>query len=296
PDEWAPESAKLALESRAFPFLTYDPDAGDSIAECLSLDGNPDMQEVWPLYELTYVDDEGAEQTMELPVTIADWAATETRFKKHFKAVPEDEWDEDMVVFHEFVALDREEREGKSPFIHSRGDDGSLRRTRVSQEIVELAEERLLYWHQLKEMAGLEVPDWVRDEIGSEMQAEFEAKLATARQEFEAKLEELKATYPQIIARRLAEGLVKQGNGNRTVADLLKTAESTPGLEPIGADVGGLRIGPSGGNGAGQAGGGAAQKEEGGVATMEKPESVVEAAAAEPEEEEDVGLAMEPYI
>ncbi len=296
PDEWAPESAKLALESRAFPFLTYDPDAGDSIAECLSLDGNPDMQEVWPLYELSYVDAEGAEQTMELPLTIADWAATETRFKKHFKVVPEDEWDEDMVVFHEFVALDREEREGKSPFIHSRGDDGSLRRTRVSLEIVELAEERLLYWHQLKEMAGLEVPDWVRDEIGSEVQAEFEAKLATARQEFEAKLEELRATYPQIIARRLAEGLVKQGGGNRTVADLLKTAESTPGLEPIGADVGGLRIGPSGGNGAGQAGGGAAQKEEGGVATMEKPESVVEAAAAEPEEEEDDGLAMEPYI
>jgi pyruvate-ferredoxin/flavodoxin oxidoreductase len=292
PDEWAPQSAKLALESRAFPFMTYDPDAGDSIAECLDLGGNPSVDEIWPLYELKYLDDEGNEQTLELPVTIADWAATETRFKKHFKTVKKDEWNDDMVVFHEFVAMSAEDREGKTPFIHSVADDRTLRRIRVSREIVELAEERLLYWHQLKEMAGLEVPEWVRDEIGSEMQTEFEGKLAQARQEFEAKLEELKATYPRIIARRLAEGLVKQGNGNRTVADLLRAAESTPGLEPIGADVGGMAVGPSGGNGG--AGAGQPKQDGGGVATMEKPDSVVEAATAEPEEDDELG--MEPYI
>jgi pyruvate-ferredoxin/flavodoxin oxidoreductase len=293
PDEWAPEAAKLALESRAFPFLTYDPDAGDSIAECLSLDGNPDTQSLWPLYELTYVDDEGEEQVMELPVTIADWAATETRFKKHFKSIKKDDWDDDTQrVFHEFVAADEEEREGKTPFIWSIDDEKKLERTRVSTEIVQLAEERLLYWHQLKEMAGLEVPDWVRSNIGREIETEFEAKLQKAQEEFEAKLEELKATYPRIIARRLAEGLVKHGNGNRTVADLLKTAESTPGLDPIGADVGGMQVGPSGGNGgtAADAGGGVA------TAVEEKPESVVEAAEPEAEEEEDEGLKMEPYI
>ncbi|MFW6205601.1 MAG: 2-oxoacid:acceptor oxidoreductase family protein, partial [Gemmatimonadota bacterium] len=296
PDEWAPESAKLALESRAFPFLTYDPDAGDGIAECLSLDGNPSMDELWPLYELTYVDEDGEEQTMELPVTIADWAATETRFKKHFKPIPEEEWDDDaMMVFHEFVAASGEEREGRTPFIWSIDDEKKRQRIRVSLEMVQLAEERLLYWHQLKEMAGLDVPDWVRDGIGSELEAEFETKLGQARQEFEAKLEELKATYPRIIARRLAEGLMKHGDGNRTVADLLKTAESTPGLEPIGADVAGMPLGPSGSNGGGEAPAG----DDGGVATAveAKPESVVEAAAAEPEEEEQGDeLAMEPYI
>ena len=299
PDEWAPEGAKLALESRAFPFLTYDPDGGDSIAECLSLDSNPSMEEIWPLYELTYTDDEGNEQTMELPVTVADWAATESRFKKHFKTVPQEKWSDDMVVFHEFVAMSEEEREGRTPFIHAAPDGGGLKRIQVSLEIVELAEERLLYWHQLKEMAGLEVPDWIRDDIGRQVESEFESKLAEARKEFEAKLEELKATYPRIIARRLAEGLVKQGNGNRTVADLLRAAESTPGLEPIGADVGGMQLGPSGGNGGSKpAGDGGAQpeKEEGGVATMEKPASVVEAAAAEPEVEDDDELAIEPYI
>ncbi len=233
---------------------------------------------------------------MELPVTVADWAATETRFKKQFRPVPKEKWHDDMVVFHEFVALSKDEREGKVPFIWAVNDDRTLKRIQVSTEMVDLAEERLLYWHQLKEMAGLEVPEWVRNDIAGQVEAEFEGRLAEARKEFEAKLDEIKATYPQIIARRLAEGLVKQGGGNRTVADLLQTAERTPGLKPIGADVGGMQIGPSGGNGAGGDGAQPAQGEGGGVATVEKPESVVEAAAAEPEEEEDDGLAMEPYI
>ena len=79
-DDWSQHAARLALESRAFPFLTYDPDAGSSFAECLSLEGNPSPSDPWPTYTLEYVDDTGASRTMELPVTVADWAATAARF------------------------------------------------------------------------------------------------------------------------------------------------------------------------------------------------------------------------
>ena len=54
--------------------LRYDPGKGESIADCLSLDGNPSLEDNWPMYEISYVDNEGAEQKMELPLTIADWA------------------------------------------------------------------------------------------------------------------------------------------------------------------------------------------------------------------------------
>jgi pyruvate-ferredoxin/flavodoxin oxidoreductase len=298
PDEWAPKSARMALESRAFPFVTYDPDAGKTIAECMSLDGNPSMNDVWPLYELKYMDASGAEQKVELPMTIADWAATETRFKKQFKPVPQDQWNEDMVPFAEFLTLAKEEREGKTPFIFTLDPDRRLNRLRVSKEIVKLAEERLLYWNQLRELAGLEVPDWVRDDIGSELETEFEGKLAEAQKAFEAQLAELKASYPRIIARRLAEGLIRSGSGGRTVAELLQTAESTPGLAPIGADVGALNIGaaagaqpaPASGNGATEPAG------DGGVAVAAPPESVVQTAAAVPEEADDDELGLEAYI
>ena len=44
-DDWSQHAARLALESRAFPFLTYDPDAGPTFADCLSLDGNPSIDD-----------------------------------------------------------------------------------------------------------------------------------------------------------------------------------------------------------------------------------------------------------
>jgi len=299
PDEWAPKSARMALESRAFPFVTYDPDGGKTIAECMSLDGNPSIDDVWPTYELKYLDAQGAEQTIDLPMTVADWAATETRFKKQFKAVPEAQWNEDMVPFAEYLELDAGEREGKTPYILTLGKDRRLSRLRVAKGIVKLAEERLLYWNQLREMAGLEIPDWVRDEIGSEMEAELESKLAQARKEFDAKIAELKVTYPRIIARRLAEGLVRSGNSGRTVSELLSTAEATPGLEPIGADVAGLGIGPVPSSTplpVATASAPAAEENGGSVAVAAPAESVVQTAAvAEPEEDDDE-LAMEPYI
>ncbi|HUH13402.1 MAG TPA: 2-oxoacid:acceptor oxidoreductase family protein, partial [Longimicrobiales bacterium] len=292
-DEWAPQAARLALESRAFPFVTYDPDAGPTLADCMSLDGNPAMEESWPTYSLEYVDEEGAAQRLELPLTIADWAATETRFKKQFKKVPREKWNEDMVPFHEFVAAGPDEREGKTPFIHVLEEGGRLGRMQVSREIVTLAEERLLYWSQLRELAGLEVPEWVRDRIAGDMEAELAERVAAVKAEYEGKLAEIRATYPPLIARRLAEGLVRSGNGGRTVADLLTMAERSPGLEPIRlSDVAVLEAVDTapGGEVAGEAAGGTA------VAAAPAPAAVASPAVVEEVEEEDDGLAMEPWI
>ncbi|HEX6259585.1 MAG TPA: 4Fe-4S binding protein, partial [Woeseiaceae bacterium] len=229
PDEWAPHSARLALESRAFPFLTYDPDAGPSLAECLSLDGNPAVDDLWPTYQLAYVDEQGQPQTMELPLTIADWAATEGRFKKHFKAVP----DGTGVLFHEFVQLPAAERAGKTPFIYTVGPDQMLQRLAVSEEIVRLAADRLLFWSQLRELAGVQISEATRESITSVVQADYDQQLAALRAEYDTKLADIKARYPRQIARRLAEGLLSPGNRNRTVADLLERAQETPMLEPI---------------------------------------------------------------
>ena len=234
---WAPHAARLALESRAFPFLTYDPDGGDTIADCLSLEGNPGLDELWPSYDMEYVDDEGKEQRMTLPLTIADWAATEARFKKHFKTVPQESWNEDMVPFHEFIGLPADEAEGKTPFIWTKDEDQKLSRLSVTPEMVKLAHERLLYWNQLREMAGLEVSESVRDLVTGSLEADFDARLDAIRAEYEAKLAELRATYPRVVARKLAEGLLRY-NGKKTVAELLDTAVNTPGLEPVHLDGG----------------------------------------------------------
>jgi pyruvate-ferredoxin/flavodoxin oxidoreductase len=299
PDDWAPHSARLALESRAFPYLVYDPDAGASFADCLSLEGNPALDEQWPTYTLEY-EEAGETRTMELPLTIADWAATEARFRKHFKEVPQEKWTADMLPFGEYMALPAEERDAHQPFVYAvRPQEKTLRRLSVSPEIALLAEDRLLFWNQLRELAGLNVPASVRDGIASSMEAEYEARVAALRQEFEAKLAELKTNYPKVVARRMAEGLIRFG-GTRTVSELV-TQAGAAGLEPLGADVLagiadlGVPVTPSAANG--DHGGGTAvlTAPAAAPALVAAAEAAPAAAGTAPDDADD-DLAMEAWI
>jgi pyruvate-ferredoxin/flavodoxin oxidoreductase len=214
-DDWSMRAARLALESRAFPYLTFDPDAGPALSDALSLDGNPSLDDRWPSYTLRYTDAAGQAAELELPLTIADWAATEGRFKKHFSALARERWNEDAVPFHEYIDLSRDDREGKTPFIHTLDRDNHLARLSVSPEIVQLAEERLQFWSQLKELAGLTPTAAVRDRIVATAEAAFEEKLAGVRAEYEARL----AALPQVLAKRMSEALLR--GAGKAVAELV---------------------------------------------------------------------------
>ncbi len=282
-DDQATRASKLAMESRAYPILTYDPFAGKYISDQLSLDGNPALDDIWPSYELTYLDENGEEKKMELPITIADWAATEIRFQKHFKKMKGDIDEEELVPFHEYMALSPEERTEKKPFIYQIDTNRHLTRLLVSTEMVQLAEDRLEVWSKLKQLAGLEIPPSVKDTVEYELEAEFNKKAEALQTEYSAKLAELKARYPALVARKLAEGLVRAGNGGQTVADLLAKVQQMP-LAPITADMagdGGDLIAPA-------AGAPAAAPAATATAVAEAPAVV--------EEAEEEGLVMEPYI
>jgi pyruvate/2-oxoacid:ferredoxin oxidoreductase beta subunit/NAD-dependent dihydropyrimidine dehydrogenase PreA subunit len=74
-DDRSSTQAKLAVESRTFPLLLYDPRKGERIRECLSLQGNPAIKEGW------YVDPK-----TDQPVDFITFARTEGRFARHFDA------------------------------------------------------------------------------------------------------------------------------------------------------------------------------------------------------------------
>jgi pyruvate/2-oxoacid:ferredoxin oxidoreductase beta subunit len=73
-DDAATRQAKLAVDSRAFPLYTYDPRRGPSIAERLSLQGNPALKEDWSAAP------DGT------PIDFLAFARTEGRFGPHFAA------------------------------------------------------------------------------------------------------------------------------------------------------------------------------------------------------------------
>jgi pyruvate-ferredoxin/flavodoxin oxidoreductase len=222
-DDWSLRAARLALESRAFPFLSFDPDVGPLFADALSLDGNPSVDQRWPEYGIDYVDDSGAAQRITLPLTIADWAATEGRFRKHFTPLDPSKWNEDAVPFHEYLDLSAEDRDGKTPYILTVDRDKHLARLAVSIEIVRLAEERQQLWAQLRELAGLQPAASVRDRLVGDVQAEYESKLAAVRAEYEARLAEL----PKVISRRIADVLLR-GGAAKSVVDLLSSTSVAP--------------------------------------------------------------------
>jgi pyruvate/2-oxoacid:ferredoxin oxidoreductase beta subunit len=71
-DDAAAQQARLAVDSRAFPLFSYDPRRGASLAERLSLQGNPALRDDW------YRQPDGT------TVDFIAFARTEGRFAPHF--------------------------------------------------------------------------------------------------------------------------------------------------------------------------------------------------------------------
>ncbi len=79
-DDMAEHQSKLAVESRAYPLIRYNPDKGILPEECFDLEGNPAIDTDWPTYTLEYTDEKGKKSKMEVPLTFADFAVTEGAF------------------------------------------------------------------------------------------------------------------------------------------------------------------------------------------------------------------------
>ncbi len=74
-DHLAGERARIAVDSRTFPLMIYDPEAGERIKDRLSLKGNPVPEKDW------YTDPKTGER-----VDFITFARGEGRFEKHFDA------------------------------------------------------------------------------------------------------------------------------------------------------------------------------------------------------------------
>ncbi len=74
-DHMASHQARLAVDSRAFPLLIFDPSKGSRLKERLSLQGNPAMKEDW------WTNPKTSET-----VNFLNFARSEGRFAKHFDA------------------------------------------------------------------------------------------------------------------------------------------------------------------------------------------------------------------
>ena len=179
-DDMGHHQAKLAVESRAYPLFRYDPDRGTTPAECFDLDGNPARDKDWRVTPIQYTEN-GVAKSMDLPTTFADFAVTETRFRKHFRKVPRDAWHDDMVPIAEYIELDGDEREDKYPYVWALDADQELSRLLLDDAMVASVEDRRDFWIMLRALADEgAAPSPGTEELESRVRAEVVQKLTSA--------------------------------------------------------------------------------------------------------------------
>ena len=190
-DPEASRHGRLAVESRMNPVFVHDPRRGADLHSRFSLDGNPDPDKDWTTNTIEYVED-GATKLMEAPLTPADFALSEGRFRKQFRPLAADAAG---VPMHEYVALGMADRAGKTPFVWSTDDDKRLIKMEASQTIVHLVQERRKNWRTLQTLAGLDV---------EKLDADHHAEVETLKRQYKEAAEARESSIDS-IARAMSE-------------------------------------------------------------------------------------------
>jgi pyruvate-ferredoxin/flavodoxin oxidoreductase len=145
--------ARLAVESRMNPLFVHDPRRGVRLDESFSIEGNPDVDKDWTTTTLQYLDDAGKLQLMTTPLTPAEFALGEVRFKKQFRKLPPD-LEPAAVPIDKYVDLPVFQRGASLPFIYATDENRHLIKVACSASIVALVEERRRNWQTLQFLSG----------------------------------------------------------------------------------------------------------------------------------------------
>jgi pyruvate-ferredoxin/flavodoxin oxidoreductase len=167
PDNMSADQAKLVRDSRGMPEFVFNPRNGETSQEAFSLQGNPSSNRDW--WRTKYKLD-----GQEYNYTVAHWALTEGRFRKHVKAIKEEEAKEmihfdDMLIFitQDDVIYRRMFNPNHRSYVPNFGVyikaeiNGKMKYYAVSRQMVLFAVERRKAWRMLQSKAGVVNKDYL---------------------------------------------------------------------------------------------------------------------------------------
>ena len=166
-DNMSAEQAKLVRDGRGMPEFVYNPRAGETIQEAYDIKGNPTPTRDW--WETKY-----ATTGEKYNFTVAHWALTEGRFRKHVKAIKEEATKEmihlddiilfitqdDMVYRRVFDVNHRSYTPNFGVYIKAE-EEGKIRYYAVSRQMVLFAVERRKAWRMIQSRAGVVNKDYL---------------------------------------------------------------------------------------------------------------------------------------
>jgi pyruvate-ferredoxin/flavodoxin oxidoreductase len=166
-DNMSADQAKLVRDSRGMPEFVFNPRNGETSQEAFDLKGNPSSNRDWwrTKYKAT-----GEEYNY----TVAHWAITEGRFRKHLKSIKEEEAAklillDDMLLFitQDDVVYRRVFLAGHRSCVPNFGVyikaeiNGKMKYYAVSRQMVLFAVERRKAWRMLQSKAGVVNKDYL---------------------------------------------------------------------------------------------------------------------------------------
>ena len=165
-DNMSADQAKLVRDSRGMPEFVYNPRNGETSQEAFDLKGNPSVNRDWWRTKFKTTGED-------YNFTVAHWALTEGRFRKHVKSIQEEE-SRKMTRLDDMLALvnqdDVVQRRVFDPnhrsFVPNFGVyiqtelNGKLGYYAVSRQMVLFGVERRKAWRMLQSKAGVQNQDY----------------------------------------------------------------------------------------------------------------------------------------
>ncbi|HEU5070145.1 MAG TPA: 2-oxoacid:acceptor oxidoreductase family protein [Verrucomicrobiae bacterium] len=166
-DNMSADQAKLVRDARGMPEFVFNPRRGETSQEAFDLKGNPNQDRDW--WRTKY-----ASTGEEYNYTVAHWAITEGRFRKHVKSITEEEA-KGLRFYDDMLALitqdDVQHRRVFNPehrsFVPNFGCyikaeiNGKFKWFAVSRQMVLFGVERRKAWRMLQSKAGVVNKDYL---------------------------------------------------------------------------------------------------------------------------------------
>ncbi len=161
-DDAATRQAQRIRDSRGMPEFVFDPRGGETYAEALDLKGNPTPEADW--WEARSRDKQSKYR-----YTVAHWATTEARFRRHFKRLKPGEAAKLVPLEAMLLRISQQDvvaRRYRDPahrayvpdfgvFIRAEDEAGAWQELAMSRQMVLFCVERRKAWRMLQSKAGI---------------------------------------------------------------------------------------------------------------------------------------------
>ena len=209
-DNMANERGRMAVASRMAPVFVHDPRKGDNLRDWFDLDGNPDPGKLWTTHTIEFVDETGELRLKEFPLTPAQFAMGEVRFKKQFSKLQIDQ-DAIAVPVEDYIDLPEADRATHVPFIWSTDGADRLVKIKVSQTIVAMVEGRRRNWQLLQYLAGVDIERLkaLHKSDLDDLQSRYDGAMAAR----ESSMDEIARAMSELAASTAAQPVTTFGGG-----------------------------------------------------------------------------------